>query len=82
MVSYSRIWKMDSDKISAKDVHDYIVRTKGKFETPLVITGTILSRHETIELSDIADDEVLMYEIAWETQSNNKLGFGFAPEQT
>ena len=72
---------MDSNKISAKDVDDYISRTKGKFETPLIITGTILQRNQTIELSDIADDEVLMYEIAWETQPN-KLGFGFAPQQT
>ena len=67
------------DAISAQDVHDYIYKTKGKFDVPLVINGKILNRNRLIEECDIADDEVLMYEIAWETDSKN-LRFGFAPE--
>jgi hypothetical protein len=77
MLGLSRLWKIDETKYNIKEIQDQIYATKGNIDLfPISAHGSILERNTLIEDCNIADDEILMYEVAITNDPKAKLQFG------
>ena len=70
---------MDESKGSVETVYDKVNQATDDSEIPITIDGKILKRSALIEDINVADDEVLMYEVAVESDDATEAkSFAFA----
>jgi hypothetical protein len=63
LVQMSRIWKLENGE-DINEIQNSAYATKGDpKQLPIKINGTILDRSAVIDQINVADDEILMYEV-------------------
>jgi hypothetical protein len=76
----SRIWKINTSCTTVEHINEQVYETEGKTEyLPLEVNGEILSLTSTIEEVNIADNEILIYEVKLNTQGEVKIPWAMIP---
>ena len=58
------MWKVNSSYATVENINGQVYDTDGRFELlPIEVNGKILSLTSTIDEIDVADNEILMFEV-------------------
>jgi hypothetical protein len=78
----SRIWKLENGE-DINEIQNLAYATKGDpKQLPIKINGAILDRSAFIDQINVADDEILMYEVRISQDPKAAIPFAFIGENT
>jgi hypothetical protein len=77
LLQMSRLWKLDTGE-NIEEIQNKIYATNGDPKNlPIQVNGTILDRAATIDSINVADEEILMFEVRISQDPNAKIPFAF-----
>jgi hypothetical protein len=77
LVQMSRLWKLDTGE-NISEIQNQIYATNGDPKLlPIEVNGSILDRSATIDSINVADDEVLMFEVRISQDPKAQIPFAF-----
>lgn len=80
LCKWARILKVDYSNESAEDINNQVYGTQGdESQLPIEVVAEVLEKHMTIDQLNLADGEILVYEIKLNFEDDAELPFCLLP---